>query len=128
ALRARIAIGGIGGGIYLWGGVGRGKTMLMDEFYDSVPVAKRRIHFHQFFADLHTRAHSLGSMGEALGQVVDGIRLLCFDEFHIDDVADAMFMARVLETIVANDVTVVVTSNVPPCDLLPNPLFHDQFV
>ena len=128
ALRARIAIGGIGGGIYLWGGVGRGKTMLMDEFYDSVPVAKRRIHFHQFFADLHTRAHSLGSMGEALDQVVAGIRLLCFDEFHIDDIADAQFMARVLENIVAKDVTVVVTSNVPPCDLLPNPLFHDQFV
>jgi cell division protein ZapE len=128
ALRERISIGGGGGGIYLWGGVGRGKTMLMDAFYDSVSVSKRRIHFHQFFADLHTRAHSLGSMGEALNQVVDGIRLLCFDEFHIDDVADALFMTRILETIVAQHVTVVVTSNVPPNELLPNPLFHEQFV
>ncbi len=102
--------------------------MLMDEFYDRLPVGKRRIHFHRFFADLHSRAHELGSMGVALDHVVDGIRVLCFDEFHIDDVADAMFMARVLDTIVAKGVTVVVTSNVPPTDLLPNPLFHEQFV
>ncbi|OYD67958.1 cell division protein ZapE [Rhodococcus sp. OK302] len=128
ALRAKITAGRVGGGIYLWGGVGRGKTMLMDEFYNSLSVDKRRIHFHQFFADLHARAHSLGSMGSALERVVDGIRVLCFDEFHIDDVADAMFMARVLDTIVAKGVTVVVTSNVPPTELLPNPLFHEQFV
>lgn len=102
--------------------------MLMDEFYDGLPVGKRRIHFHRFFADLHSRAHELGSMGVALDHVVDGIRVLCFDEFHLDDVADAMFMARVLDTIVAKGVTVVVTSNVPPTDLLPNPLFHEQFV
>ncbi len=128
ALRVRISGGETGGGIYLWGSVGRGKTMLMDEFYDSIPVGKRRIHFHRFFADLHARAHELGSMGSALDHVVDGIRVLCFDEFHIDDVADAMFMARVLDTIVAKGVTVVVTSNVPPTELLPNPLFHEQFV
>ncbi len=128
ALQARISGGEVGGGIYLWGSVGRGKTMLMDEFYDGLPVGKRRIHFHRFFADLHSRAHELGSMGVALDHVVDGIRVLCFDEFHLDDVADAMFMARVLDTIVAKGVTVVVTSNVPPTDLLPNPLFHEQFV
>ncbi|PBI97321.1 Cell division protein ZapE [Rhodococcus erythropolis] len=128
ALRVRISGGETGGGIYLWGSVGRGKTMLMDEFYDSIPVGKRRIHFHRFFADLHARAHELGSMGSALDHVADGIRVLCFDEFHIDDVADAMFMARVLDTIVAKGVTVVVTSNVPPTELLPNPLFHEQFV
>ncbi|MDI9917559.1 cell division protein ZapE [Rhodococcus sp. IEGM 1379] len=128
ALRAKIAAGGVGGGIYLWGGVGRGKTMLMDEFYNSLSVTKRRIHFHEFFSDLHARAHGLGSMGSALERVVDGIRVLCFDEFHIDDVADAMFMARVLDTIVTKGVTVVVTSNVPPTELLPNPLFHEQFV
>ena len=128
ALRARISGGEVGGGIYLWGSVGRGKTMLMEEFYESIRVGKRRIHFHRFFADLHSRAHELGSMGAALDHVVDGIRVLCFDEFHIDDVADAMFMARVLDTIVAKGVTVVVTSNVPPTDLLPNPLFHEQFV
>ena len=97
--------------------------MLMDEFYDRLPVGKRRIHFHRFFADLHSRAHELGSMGVALDHVVDGIRVLCFDEFHIDDVADAMFMARVLDTIVAKGVTVVVTSNVPPTDLLPQSAF-----
>lgn len=127
-LGTRVAAGEVGGGIYLWGCVGRGKTMLMDQFYDSVPVAKRRIHFHRFYADLHNRAHSLGSMGTALESVVDGLRLLCFDEFHIDDVADARFMARVLETIVAKGVTLVVTSNVPPIDLLPNPIFHDIFL
>ncbi|MER2223070.1 MAG: cell division protein ZapE, partial [Rhodococcus sp. (in: high G+C Gram-positive bacteria)] len=77
---------------------------------------------------LHARAHELGSMGSALDHVADGIRVLCFDEFHIDDVADAMFMARVLDTIVAKGVTVVVTSNLPPTELLPNPLFHEQFV
>lgn len=89
ALQARISGGEVGGGIYLWGSVGRGKTMLMDEFYDGLPVGKRRIHFHRFFADLHSRAHELGSMGVALDHVVDGIRVLCFDEFHLDDVADA---------------------------------------
>lgn len=128
ALSGRIAHGGVGGGIYLWGGVGRGKTMLMDEFYDGIRVAKRRVHFHQFFADLHSRAHSLGSMGLALDQVVDGISLLCFDEFHIDDVANAMLMARVLDSIADRDVTLVVTSNVQPHDLLPNPIFHERFV
>ncbi|MFE5875028.1 cell division protein ZapE [Rhodococcus sp. NPDC056506] len=128
ALRVRISDGEVGGGIYLWGSVGRGKTMLMDEFYDELPVGKRRIHFHRFFANLHARAHELGSMGSALDHVVDGIRVLCFDEFHIDDVADAMFMARVLDTIVVKGVTVVATSNVPPTELLPNPLFHEQFV
>lgn len=127
ALRVRIGGGGVGGGIYLWGRVGRGKTMLLDEFYGALTVSKRRIHFHQFFADLHTRARELGSMGAALDTVVQGIRVLCFDEFHVDDVADAQFLARVLDAVAAAGVTLVVTSNVQPAELLPNPLFHEQF-
>ncbi|MGC0362228.1 cell division protein ZapE [Rhodococcus sp. 27YEA15] len=129
-LRSRVdgGSGTVGGGIYLWGSVGRGKSMLMDQFYDAVCKAKQRKHFHQFFVDLHRAAHRIGSMSSAVDQAVDEIDVLCFDEFHVDDVADAILLSRVLDAIIRRKVTLVVTSNVPPSDLLPNPLFHDKFL
>lgn len=104
------------GGVYLWGPVGRGKSMLMDRFFDSVRVPKRRVHFHDFLGGLYADAHLL-----------DGCRLLCFDEFHVHDVGDATLVARLLRQIAERGITLVVTSNYPPTGLLPNPLFHHVF-
>nr|WP_281250386.1 cell division protein ZapE [Rhodococcus marinonascens] len=114
-------------GVYLWGPVGRGKTWLMDRFYESSPVPKRRVHFHDFFHRLHAAAHTLGSIDRAIDATLGDIRLLCLDEFHLHDVGDAMLMARLLKALFARGITLVVTSNYSPGGLLPNPLFHHLF-
>jgi cell division protein ZapE len=115
------------GGVYLWGPVGRGKTWLMDHFLDSVTTRHRRVHFHRFFADLHADAHRLGSIDRAIDAAVGDARLLCFDEFHVHDPGDAMLAARTVSTLFARGVALVATSNYPPPQLLPNPLFHHLF-
>ncbi|MET9210404.1 MULTISPECIES: cell division protein ZapE [unclassified Nocardia] len=116
-------------GVYLHGRPGRGKTMVMDRFFASAaPERKRRFHFHTFFAALHTAAHTLGSIERAVGDLLGDADLVCFDEFHVHDIGDAMLIARLLETLFAERRTLVVTSNYPPRELLPNPLFHDRFV
>ncbi|MFD6393231.1 cell division protein ZapE [Nocardia sp. NPDC060259] len=116
-------------GIYLHGRPGRGKTMVMDRFFASVGSDhKRRFHFHSFFAALHTAAHELGSIERAVAGLLADADLVCFDEFHINDIGDAMLVARLLDTLFAQHRTLVVTSNYAPRDLLPNPLFHDRFV
>ncbi|MFE7718645.1 cell division protein ZapE [Nocardia rhizosphaerihabitans] len=116
-------------GLYLHGRPGRGKTMVMDRFFASVDSdRKRRFHFHSFFAALHTAAHELGSIERAVAALLHAADLVCFDEFHVNDIGDAMLVARLLDTLFAQRRTLVVTSNYPPRDLLPNPLFHDRFV
>ncbi|MFC9553011.1 cell division protein ZapE [Rhodococcus sp. NPDC056960] len=114
-------------GVYLWGPVGRGKTWLMDGFFRSAPGPKRRVHFHDFFRGLHADAHELGSIDLAVDAALGDVRLLCFDEFHLHDVGDAMLVARLLKALFARGITLVVTSNYPPGGLLPNPLFHHLF-
>ncbi|MBC2641787.1 MULTISPECIES: cell division protein ZapE [unclassified Rhodococcus (in: high G+C Gram-positive bacteria)] len=114
-------------GVYLWGPVGRGKTWLMDGFFRSAPGPKRRVHFHDFFRGLHADAHHLGSIDLAVDAALGDVRLLCFDEFHLHDVGDAMLVARLLKALFARGITLVVTSNYPPGGLLPNPLFHHLF-
>ena len=117
-------------GLYLWGGVGRGKTMLMDAFFDLAPVAaKRRVHFHAFMQDVHSRIHvwrqsdaaSKDKSADPIPPVADQLaleaQLLCFDEFAVTDVADAMILARLFTGLFDRGVTVVATSNVAP-DLL----------
>ncbi|MFE7743846.1 cell division protein ZapE [Nocardia sp. NPDC057455] len=116
-------------GVYLHGRPGRGKTMLMDRFFAAVSSErKRRYHFHQFFAGLHAAAHVSGSIDAAVDTLLGDALLVCFDEFHVHDIGDAMLIARLLDALFARRIVLVLTSNYPPAELLPNPLFHDRFV
>ncbi|MFI5780061.1 cell division protein ZapE [Nocardia sp. NPDC051570] len=116
------------GGVYLHGPAGRGKTMVMNDFFAGVRSnRKRRWHFHEFFADLHAESGAAGSFEAGLAAMVGDAELVCFDEFHVHDIGDAMFIARLLDRLFARRVTVVVTSNYPPEELLSNPLWHERF-
>ncbi|MGF7122418.1 cell division protein ZapE [Rhodococcus sp. BE178] len=119
-----------GRSVYLWGPVGRGKSWLLNTYFDGLPTEhKLRVHFHEFFRDLHVAIRRRGhNLDAALDDLLRDVRVLCFDEFHVHDVGDATFVARLLPALLARDVTLVVTSNYPPHRLMPNPLFHDAFV
>lgn len=120
-------------GVYLWGGVGRGKSFLMDSFYLCVPlVKKRRVHFHHFMRDVHQALDELKGTEDPLKQVAidiaDNYRLICFDEFHINDIADAMILARLLKHLFDNRVMLCMTSNYHPDLLWKDGLQRAQFV
>jgi cell division protein ZapE len=109
-------------GAYLWGGVGRGKSFLMDSFYLCVPlVKKRRVHFHHFMRDVHQALDDVKGTEDPLHLVAKDIasryRLICFDEFHVNDIADAMILGRLLQHLFDNRVMLCMTSNYHP-DLL----------
>ncbi len=115
-------------GVYLHGPVGRGKTMLLDAFLDGSPAPRvRRIHMHELLTELHTATHRHGSFAAAVDALTAGIDLLGVDEFQVHDVGDARLLEPVLDRLIARRVPLVITSNHPPAQLLPNPLFRHAF-
>ncbi len=120
-------------GLYLWGGVGRGKTWLMDVFYDSLPRKdKQRIHFHRFMARTHEALRAMPSTRNPLAEIArewaSQCRILCFDEFYVSDIADAMLLGGLLQALFAEGVTLIATSNVAPVDLYRNGLQRAKFL
>jgi cell division protein ZapE len=120
-------------GLYLWGGVGRGKTWMMDLFFDSLPFEeKQRIHFHRFMARVHAalkeNKDEVDPLKEIARQWAEKCRLLCFDEFFVSDIADAMLLAGLLESLFEHGVILVATSNVQPDDLYRDGLQRARFV
>jgi cell division protein ZapE len=112
-------------GLYLWGPVGRGKTWLLDRFFDAVPVTeKSRFHFQRFFRDFNAelagRPVGRASIAASLDHVIDSSRLLCFDEFYAHEAGDATLLTRLLEEILARQIPLVITSNYSPQGLLPD--------
>ncbi len=120
-------------GVYLWGGVGRGKSFLMDSFYACVPVRRKtRVHFHAFMRDVHGELATLKQEEDPLAQVALRIarkwRLVCFDEFHVSDIADAMILGRLLAGLFGAGVVFVMTSNYHPDTLWPDGLQRERFL
>ena len=120
-------------GIYFWGGVGRGKSWLVDTFYDCLPIEnKQRIHFHQFMYDVHAELKQLRDESDPLDIIAQRwarrIQVLCLDEFVVNDVADAVILARLLRGLFARGVTLVATSNVEPKSLYKGGLQRELFL
>ncbi|TAN08508.1 MAG: cell division protein ZapE [Rhodanobacteraceae bacterium] len=120
-------------GLYLWGQVGRGKTLLMDQFVDSLPGGMAlRVHFHHFMLDVQSRLRELGEVRDPLRQVAAGVaaraRVLCLDEFMVTDIGDAMILSGLLGALFARGVALVTTSNTPPAELYQGGLQRARFV
>ena len=120
-------------GVYLWGPVGRGKSFLMDAFFLCVPlVRKRRVHFHHFMREIHRELDELKGTEDPLAALAQRIarryRLICFDEFHVSDIADAMILGRLLDQAMERGVEFVMTSNYAPDGLYPNGLQRERFL
>jgi cell division protein ZapE len=120
-------------GVYMYGGVGRGKSFLMDCFYQSVPLTRKtRLHFHEFMREVHRELQDLKGMQNPLhelgARMARRYRLICFDEFHVADVTDAMILYRLLESLFEHRVSIVTTSNFHPDGLYPNGLHRDRIL
>lgn len=133
ALTKLIARPPIPRGVYMHGGVGRGKSFLMDCFFQAVPLTRKtRLHFHEFMREVHRELQDLKGTANPLtvlgARIAKRFRLICFDEFHVSDVTDAMILHRLLDAMFANRVSVVTTSNFHPDGLYPNGLHRDRIL
>ena len=116
-------------GFYIWGSVGRGKSLLANLYYESLPTKrKRRSHFHDFFRDLQAEIFATRRpIEDTIRSMIGSARAVFFDEFHVHDVADAVYLTKTLEALLSLKVLVIATSNYAPQDLMPNPMFHHRF-
>ena len=120
-------------GVYMFGGVGRGKSFLMDCFYNAVPLKRKtRLHFHEFMREVHRELRELQGTVNPLDELGKRMsrrfRLICFDEFHVADITDAMILHRLLQAMFDNGIGFVTTSNFKPDDLYPNGLHRDRIL
>jgi cell division protein ZapE len=120
-------------GIYLWGGVGRGKTYLMDSFYESLPFnAKMRIHFHRFMrrvhADLRVYKGQINPLEKVADKIASETKVICFDEFFVSDITDAMILGTLFEALFARGICLVATSNIEPAGLYQSGLQRQRFL
>lgn len=120
-------------GLYFWGGVGRGKTYLMDTFCDALPTSRKmRVHFHRFMYRVHDELKALGEVSDPLPLVADKFKqeadIICFDEFFVSDITDAMILGTLFQELFARNVILVATSNIPPEDLYRNGLQRARFL
>lgn len=120
-------------GVYMYGGVGRGKSFLMDAFFQAVPLTRKtRLHFHEFMREVHRELQDLKGIANPLDElgrrIARRFRLICFDEFHVADVTDAMILHRLLAALFNNRVSIVTTSNFHPDQLYPNGLHRDRIL
>jgi cell division protein ZapE len=120
-------------GLYLWGGVGRGKTYLMDMFFDALPESKKmRVHFHRFMYRVHEELRQLDEVIDPLEHVADKFKreteIICFDEFFVTDITDAMILGTLFQALFARGIILVATSNIPPENLYRNGLQRARFL
>ena len=120
-------------GVYMWGGVGRGKSFLMDAFFETIPSKqKTRLHFHEFMRGVHQQLGEVKGLADPLDEVAKRVakryKLICFDEFHVSDIADAMILHRLLDRLFALGTTFVMTSNYEPSTLYPDGLHRDRIL
>lgn len=120
-------------GLYMWGGVGRGKTWLMDIFFQSVPGSRKlRLHFHRFMLHVHETLAMLQGHSDPLERVADSFKaqadVICFDEFFVSDITDAMLLGGLMQALFARGITLVATSNIPPDELYRNGLQRSRFL
>lgn len=120
-------------GVYMYGGVGRGKSFIMDCFFNAVPIQRKtRLHFHEFMREVHRQLHELKGVADPLEVLAKRMsrrhRLICFDEFHVADVTDAMILHRLLDAMFRNRMSIVTTSNFHPDELYPNGLHRDRIL